>query len=421
MLNKRAIVLAADSAGTVTGWHNGEKEVRFFKGENKIFQLSYNQPVGLMTYDNADIEGNPWDLIIKQFRLEFSSVKFPTLKDYATKLFDFVGSNYDFFPADQRTSALEARMKAAYGNLVVTARNELDDSAPINEKIAKINELASKLLLSVQDRPIPAIFDQDSVDMLARENSQPIKESLDKLNILDSEQRGRIIEASARVLVHNYKMYFDHTGIVIGGFGAGEMYPSVAHYHVYNVMNNKLVVEVESEESIGKEKSSIIQSYASSDMTETFSSGASLDLYTDISAAFNRHARRLAARLTNVQEGEISEESAKAIGEVAHEFMTEWFQSSLNKNYFPFRRVVGMLPVDEMAHLCETLINLESLKERVTRPTESVGGPVDVAAITKHEGFIWIKRKHYFDLNKNPRYWQRLEASRAERADADRD
>ena len=60
-----------------------------------------------------------------------------------------------------------------------------------------------------------------------------------------------------------------------------------------------------------------------------------------------------------------------------------------------------------MADLAETLIMLESLKEKVTKPTESVGGPIDVAVITKSEGFIWIKRKHYFDPQLNPRYFQR--------------
>jgi hypothetical protein len=43
----------------------------------------------------------------------------------------------------------------------------------------------------------------------------------------------------------------------------------------------------------------------------------------------------------------------------------------------------------------------------VTSPTESVGGPIDVAVITKHEGLIWINRKHYFDPEKNPRFFMR--------------
>ncbi len=70
----------------------------------------------------------------------------------------------------------------------------------------------------------------------------------------------------------------------------------------------------------------------------------------------------------------------------------------------PLRRVLGSLSIDEMCELAETLITLQSLKEKVTKPSASVGGPIDIAAITRGEGLIWIKRKHYFDPELNPRY-----------------
>ncbi len=70
-------------------------------------------------------------------------------------------------------------------------------------------------------------------------------------------------------------------------------------------------------------------------------------------------------------------------------------------------RIIGSLPVDEMAELAETLIMLESLKEKVTRPTESVGGPIDVCVISKSDGFVWNKRKHYFEHGLNPHYFFR--------------
>ena len=35
------------------------------------------------------------------------------------------------------------------------------------------------------------------------------------------------------------------------------------------------------------------------------------------------------------------------------------------------------------------------------RRAKTVGGPVEIAAITKHEGFRWVQRKHFYprDLN----------------------
>lgn len=33
---------------------------------------------------------------------------------------------------------------------------------------------------------------------------------------------------------------------------------------------------------------------------------------------------------------------------------------------------------------------------------KTVGGPVEIAAITKHEGFKWVQRKHFFSVELNP-------------------
>jgi hypothetical protein len=45
----------------------------------------------------------------------------------------------------------------------------------------------------------------------------------------------------------------------------------------------------------------------------------------------------------------------------------------------------------------------------VTKGTETVGGAVDVAVMTRGDGFVWIKRKHYFDPALNPRYFSRIQ------------
>jgi hypothetical protein len=73
-------------------------------------------------------------------------------------------------------------------------------------------------------------------------------------------------------------------------------------------------------------------------------------------------------------------------------------------NYGPIMNVVTTLPKSEMAALAESLVNLTSLKRRVSLEAETVGGPVDVAVISKGDGFVWIKKKQYFRpaLNMRP-------------------
>lgn len=79
-----------------------------------------------------------------------------------------------------------------------------------------------------------------------------------------------------------------------------------------------------------------------------------------------------------------------------------------------FKRFVGPivdavrhLPTEEMAGMAEALVNLTSLKRRVSLEQETVGGPIDSAVISKGDGFVWIKRKHYFTAAFNPEYFVR--------------
>ena len=65
------------------------------------------------------------------------------------------------------------------------------------------------------------------------------------------------------------------------------------------------------------------------------------------------------------------------------------------------------LPKDELANLSESLINITSLKVKVHDNLETVGGDVDVAIITKGDGFVWTKRKHYFKDSLNPQFFNR--------------
>jgi hypothetical protein len=70
----------------------------------------------------------------------------------------------------------------------------------------------------------------------------------------------------------------------------------------------------------------------------------------------------------------------------------------------PIVEIVNHLPKEELADMAEALVNLTSFKRHVTHHAETVGGPIDVATISRGDGFIWIKRKHYFTPDLNPHF-----------------
>lgn len=62
-------------------------------------------------------------------------------------------------------------------------------------------------------------------------------------------------------------------------------------------------------------------------------------------------------------------------------------------------------PKDELADMAEAFVNLTSLRRRVSLDSETVAGPIDVAVISKGDGLIWIKRKHYFEPELNQHFF----------------
>ena len=55
--------------------------------------------------------------------------------------------------------------------------------------------------------------------------------------------------------------------------------------------------------------------------------------------------------------------------------------------------------IDLARYLVETTMGFS--KFSIVR-TKTVGGPVEIAAITKHEGFRWVVRKHFYSASLNP-------------------
>lgn len=64
------------------------------------------------------------------------------------------------------------------------------------------------------------------------------------------------------------------------------------------------------------------------------------------------------------------------------------------------------MPFQDAIDLAEFLVDLTIKVSRFAPGAPTVGGPIEVAAISKHEGFKWIRRKHYFSQELN--VWDRI-------------
>ncbi len=64
--------------------------------------------------------------------------------------------------------------------------------------------------------------------------------------------------------------------------------------------------------------------------------------------------------------------------------------------------VSSAMPIQDAIDLAEFLVDLASSYSRFMPGPATVGGPIEIATITKYEGFKWIRRKHYYSREINP-------------------
>lgn len=90
----------------------------------------------------------------------------------------------------------------------------------------------------------------------------------------------------------------------------------------------------------------------------------------------------------------------KYLGEQLQEFLSEKVvQDELS---WPSLLLPPPMPIMSTIQLAKFLCNTAAGISRFLPGATTVGGLIEIAAITKHEGFKWVRRKHYYDVKLNP-------------------
>jgi len=416
VMNKQAVVLAADSATTVRQWVDGTQEERYFKGANKIFQLSHSHAVGLMIYGTAALHKVPWEILVKDFRDSLGNKAFNSLRAYADELFQYAVDHPHLFPPEYQTRIFideVNRVVSIYLFLLAPQQSEIGKATTREDRTVAYNDYFANTLEPLSKNDFPEQIDEElfnktfssNKDELCRRASEAVVTS----QIDAAIEVGPLVELAANSLAKQYSRFMDETGVVIAGYGDHDYLPRLYHLSCYGMLFGKILFDEKSSIGIDHDEAMAhIEPFATTSMVETFSLGVSPDIYQSVREEFKRtlleYGKAIAQELGGSDE--IPNEDA-LVSDACNQFMENWGTTALQAHAWPLNRVISSLPVDEMAELAETLIMLQSLKEKVTKPTESVGGPIDVAVISKTDGFVWIRRKHYFDPDLNPRFFQR--------------
>lgn len=412
MLNRDAVVLAADSAVT-TG---REPHPRYSKSANKIFDLTCHGNVGVTIYSAADLDYLPWEIALKQFRIAHKDdSQLPHLKDYVPALVSYLENNPSLFTTEILDKLLRQRIFAAVLFVLQSIAYKFADFVDIQkspaERASAWDSGYTVLKSEYDSLPFYNNLDQSTHD----EAVAVFPELLPLLTAYVTNvpahahaKPDQLAELAALCLVKNPTAFLkNYTGVVFAGYGKDEIFPSFQHIWIYGHIGTKLLWVSYNDYAITHDNDAWIQPFAQSSMIDRFTDGFDStvrQIVMDASkSAFDSLINDLKASGVAIDDAI----AASSVQTRHTEFNDAWQKANWEKNFHPLRRVLNSLSVPEMGHLAESLLVLEALRERVTSPSESVGGPIDVAVITKAEGLIWLKRKHFFNPDLNLKYLNR--------------
>ncbi|MCK1606504.1 MULTISPECIES: hypothetical protein [unclassified Bradyrhizobium] len=421
-MNSLAVALAADSAATVSDGHDN----KVYNSANKLFMLSKHHPVGVMVYNNSSLLGIPWETILKMFRDDLGATEFDTLEEYGSQLIKFLDGNTYLFPEHVQHKSYLNLVETLYQGIFDAIQKEWEQKflqlGPDQElKESDLAEIGKSVILNAlnewNSKPDADCFpDKNIGSRLSGRLSGEIHNSIAKIfgkQALDAQATTALREIAKLVVSKDDILIESHSGLVVAGFGKKDYFPVMQIFELGEVFCDKLKHRKPRVEKISSENPSIVKPFAHSEMVDTFLRGVNsvfelrmVEEIVNLVVRFPNEVIDAITDLTSVQKELWKEKVLSNSAEPLRAFVKALEAHRIKKHRGPILQAIINLPIDELAHVAQSLVNLNSFQKRMSLGPETVGGPVDVAVISKGDGFIWIERKHYFRRELNEHFFR---------------
>lgn len=401
VLNKSAVALAADSAVTIVV----DGIAKPYQAD-KLFALKENEPVGVMFYGNAEFMGMPWETLVHMYRQSSTSWRQPSIRSYAVDFLRFVkkaaGGSADAELDNAMRIAMDAINASRRYVEDVMARIDLREMRLTNQKrnalVRKCLEARAGQLSEVLPFHTADGAELSAILAACWDRVDPQIDHIFKEFRVTNVTR-RLLKSVVRLSLERQVMSTSFSGIVVAGFGTDEMFPRVISAHVDGCVAGAIRLRRSTRQNIGRRNPAAVMAFAQREMVERFMEGVDPDFLRyllsleDLVYNFGKAALTARGALTASQDSALR----SAAREEVNKYM-EGVQNHLHEDFSrPVVEVVAHLPREDLAAMAESLVSLTSLKRHVSSELETVGGPVDVAVLSKGAGFLWVKRKALAD------------------------
>ena len=420
LLNKKGVAIAADSA--VTRTRNFNQKVT--KNGNKMVRLSNVVPISVMLTGNGDFMRTQWDIIIRHYREHRGDIKHDTVEACMHDFFRYIADHGLFVNSELVTKYLQSQLSRFFvqveSNIDEKFKKRDADGRIVSPKgaqkaIEKVLDRLSKKWLKDGICPQFQDYTQESFheyikdifnDFIAQnsyEDDDPFTCGCYPAPVMNALREP--LEKAFMVKLTTRRWHDDGSAeLVFSGYGDKQEYPSLVSTIVCEGFDGRVNYHVRPEDiiCISDERPSAICPFAQKDVIRSILRGIHRDYGHGLSDAVDNSFSPFGNEFFKPSEEDNINymDFVDKLAEVKTDDLSRNFFSQINRlldrNLQQWEKALEDYDLQSMAALAESLIDLTGFHRILTFQQEGVGGPVDLAVITKNNGFTWLNRKSWY-------------------------
>ena len=196
---------------------------------------------------------------------------------------------------------------------------------------------------------------------------------------------------------------FQRTYLVFAGYGEAEPYPSICECVVTGIKNGRILYNNKGINTISDNQESIIFAEGQPDIIEAIRYGVQIERIDDICNRLSESLKELVKIQKQYKNTSNIQLDAVDNGTIRKE-VKEVIEKSIKLHDKQLKKLIKNYNLQEMACLAENMIKATELHRKITFQQESVGGLIDLAVITRNDGFQWLNRKSWYEPSRGGQY-----------------
>lgn len=382
VLNTQGVALASDSAVTVIGGGTS----RSYPSADKIFPVQ-GMPIAVLHSGCAALWGVPWQLLVDMWAQHREPVQAVSVEAYAREFTTWLAGQ----PALVTEEAQDEFFRWTFRDYLLAVRGRIRrdleaqgiDPAVgyVEGALADVVDGAATHYLEVLNSR-PPLRGPEQVDAAALCTRLSDELDDDLAWVFDDTPRTArldvLVKQMAALLVVRAEPFSSDAVLAFTGYGRDDYFPSLFQMTLSGAVGGVVRTYDESQAAVSSSNRVSITPLGLTDAIHAFLRGTSPQY-------------RLAAH--QVLDGYLEEDEEADGTQPAHDQLDAKFDELEWKEFLsPMLGIVETLPMLEMLRLADSLVGLASLRQLI-QGQSSVGGPIDLARVTKNGGFEWVRSK----------------------------